>query len=386
MRKWSIGLIFSWICPTLLVAALLSPRNSRAEGGEYSPQFVNSRILSNGVYYVLPSNMRLFESIDFPRRDADAFLDALAASREVPIGSHILVKSTGKAMGRTWYEVDLAIPGRDGIQTGWLDSSKLQPVVFVEGKVGVSYNLPASLTPSDGLIHEPITHLPAASAVRIAADRSGTTDLGLSLAEIRSLLAQIGEFEESSHSTPDGLQYTDFTEPPLLVQLLGSSSRPTSLVLLLKSETHNADVSVDQSMKKALQILKALLPSDGSRVFSDFARIRNAETSASKSEKVDGLDITMGKFGGVTSIRVSARTKELAAQARQYAIENPPDPTFLVSKKDRDREGHSATVYITDHGEKFHRSGCRSLWKSRLPISRLSAISQGYDSCDSCKP
>ena len=46
----------------------------------------------------------------------------------------------------------------------------------------------------------------------------------------------------------------------------------------------------------------------------------------------------------------------------------------------------SDTVYITDTGTKFHRSGCRSLKKSKTAISRSDAVKQGYTACKVCKP
>lgn len=44
------------------------------------------------------------------------------------------------------------------------------------------------------------------------------------------------------------------------------------------------------------------------------------------------------------------------------------------------------TVYITDTGSKYHRSGCRYLSRSRHAISRSDAQSAGYDACSVCRP
>jgi hypothetical protein len=46
----------------------------------------------------------------------------------------------------------------------------------------------------------------------------------------------------------------------------------------------------------------------------------------------------------------------------------------------------SDTVYITKTGAKYHRSGCRSLRKSSIPISRAAAIRRGYAACKICSP
>ncbi len=44
------------------------------------------------------------------------------------------------------------------------------------------------------------------------------------------------------------------------------------------------------------------------------------------------------------------------------------------------------TVYITDTGEKYHRSGCRYLKKSAHAIAKDRAVAQGYTPCKVCKP
>lgn len=44
----------------------------------------------------------------------------------------------------------------------------------------------------------------------------------------------------------------------------------------------------------------------------------------------------------------------------------------------------SQTVYITNTGSKYHRSGCQYLRKSKISISLDQAKSQGYTSCSRC--
>ncbi len=47
----------------------------------------------------------------------------------------------------------------------------------------------------------------------------------------------------------------------------------------------------------------------------------------------------------------------------------------------------SPTVYITTHGEKYHRSSCRYI-KNRdvLSCSEQDAIDDGYKACSVCRP
>ena len=44
------------------------------------------------------------------------------------------------------------------------------------------------------------------------------------------------------------------------------------------------------------------------------------------------------------------------------------------------------TVYITETGSKYHRSGCRYLSKSKIAIDLSSAKAQGYSPCSVCDP
>lgn len=44
------------------------------------------------------------------------------------------------------------------------------------------------------------------------------------------------------------------------------------------------------------------------------------------------------------------------------------------------------TVYVTDTGTKYHKSGCQHLRKSKNAISKEKAIRQGYTACSKCNP
>lgn len=44
------------------------------------------------------------------------------------------------------------------------------------------------------------------------------------------------------------------------------------------------------------------------------------------------------------------------------------------------------TVYITRTGKKFHRNGCRSLSRSKIPIKRADALAGGFSACKVCRP
>lgn len=46
----------------------------------------------------------------------------------------------------------------------------------------------------------------------------------------------------------------------------------------------------------------------------------------------------------------------------------------------------SVTVYVTDTGSKYHRSGCRYLYDSSTPIPLSKAKAAGYTPCSRCNP
>lgn len=44
------------------------------------------------------------------------------------------------------------------------------------------------------------------------------------------------------------------------------------------------------------------------------------------------------------------------------------------------------TVYVTAHGKKYHREGCRYLTSDPTALSAAAAAAAGYDPCNKCKP
>lgn len=49
-------------------------------------------------------------------------------------------------------------------------------------------------------------------------------------------------------------------------------------------------------------------------------------------------------------------------------------------------DAQQGTVYVTKTGKKYHRSGCRHLAKSCIPISLSGAKAKGYTPCKVCNP
>ena len=60
--------------------------------------------------------------------------------------------------------------------------------------------------------------------------------------------------------------------------------------------------------------------------------------------------------------------------------------TKATNKLTTTTEAYLTVVYITDTGEKYHRSSCSSLRKSKHSINISDAIAQGYTPCARCNP
>lgn len=61
---------------------------------------------------------------------------------------------------------------------------------------------------------------------------------------------------------------------------------------------------------------------------------------------------------------------------REEEPEEEPEPATPVS----------VTVYVTKTGEKYHKSGCQYLRKSKIAIDLDDAIAEGYTACSKCGP
>jgi competence protein ComEC len=64
-------------------------------------------------------------------------------------------------------------------------------------------------------------------------------------------------------------------------------------------------------------------------------------------------------------------------------------PAILVSQQpapQKQTQPREQTVYVTKTGKKYHLASCRSLAKSKIPISLKDAKAKGYTPCSVCKP
>lgn len=72
-------------------------------------------------------------------------------------------------------------------------------------------------------------------------------------------------------------------------------------------------------------------------------------------------------------------------QEQSQTTATPQRQAPLVSSQKGGVESGAQTVYVTRTGRKYHRSECRYLSKSKIPISLKNAVVM-YSPCSVCKP
>jgi hypothetical protein len=98
---------------------------------------------------------------------------------------------------------------------------------------------------------------------------------------------------------------------------------------------------------------------------------------------------TFGILGGTPTtggggVSTSAATTASSVATTTTAVALTTTTTVAVTTTVADTGG--TTVYITDTGTKYHRSGCRYLKESQHAISLADAKAQGYEPCKVCDP
>lgn len=87
-------------------------------------------------------------------------------------------------------------------------------------------------------------------------------------------------------------------------------------------------------------------------------------------------------------IEREARTTAVGLWASPEPIKKaaPTIAPLMSQLKQTATKKSNITVYLTKSGSKYHRSGCRSLRKSAIPVNLQDAIDRGYGPCGTCRP
>lgn len=109
-------------------------------------------------------------------------------------------------------------------------------------------------------------------------------------------------------------------------------------------------------------------------------------------DRLAGIDVYRTDLNGTVTVTsdgksVDVRTKKEAA-APKPVVEKPKEepPKQEEPEKPEEPVSQEVTVYITKTGKKYHRDGCGSLSKSKIPITLEEAKSKGYEPCKTCNP
>jgi type IV secretory pathway VirB10-like protein len=85
----------------------------------------------------------------------------------------------------------------------------------------------------------------------------------------------------------------------------------------------------------------------------------------------------------------SSLPKQTQAPTPKPSKSTAPSPTLQPAQESAvaiPSDNETVTVYITEAGEKYHKSGCQYLSHSRIPIDLDEAIDRGYTPCSRCHP
>jgi len=97
-------------------------------------------------------------------------------------------------------------------------------------------------------------------------------------------------------------------------------------------------------------------------------------------DKISAENVSLKKTAETKAAVSSASSKAPNASAESGTSDSGGNSNLSADKN------KSYTVYITKTGGKYHSGGCRYLRKSKISISKDSAVAQGYSPCDVCNP
>lgn len=92
------------------------------------------------------------------------------------------------------------------------------------------------------------------------------------------------------------------------------------------------------------------------------------------------FNTTPGSYNGV-STSSNSNSANGNPSTNSSTSNNTPTPAPTPTT-----DNQSTTVYVTKTCKKYHKDGCSSLRKSKIPISLQDAKNAGYTPCELCDP
>lgn len=146
-----------------------------------------------------------------------------------------------------------------------------------------------------------------------------------------------------------------------------------------KSSLKKPTISVSLSGKSAKISIKKV---NGAKKYQIY--MKKSGSSWTKIKTTTSLKYTKSSLSGGKTYYFKVRAVDKNGNAGNSSVVKKV--TVKSSSSSGSSTSNSQTVYITDTGEKYHRSSCSSLSKSKHAISLSSARAQGYTPCARCKP
>lgn len=133
--------------------------------------------------------------------------------------------------------------------------------------------------------------------------------------------------------------------------------------------------SYSKSTIKAVQ--KALSDADYDCGTADGVIGKKTKAAIKKYQKANDLKVT----GTINKTLLNS----MGIKASYADTSKSNNSTSKKTTTTTDSKSTESTVYITNTGSKYHKSGCRYLRKSKIAIS-LTDAKKSYDACSVCKP
>lgn len=107
-------------------------------------------------------------------------------------------------------------------------------------------------------------------------------------------------------------------------------------------------------------------------------------TAALADEKQKEADQKAAEEAAKKQAEEEAAAKEAEEAAAKQKVEEEAEAEEQQQTENASAEEQEQTVYITNSGTKYHKSGCKYLKKSKTAISLSDALAQGYEPCKVC--
>lgn len=214
-------------------------------------------------------------------------------------------------------------------------------------------------------------------------------------------LAQTGQelvaLQEKAAAQEEELAKED---PVLSLEVVGARSSGVKTMQITVTGTTDDGVAVNDTrtvMVGARNVLgcpagtyqfayAAFTAPDGKTIYKDGAATCSCKKDTAETVSLQLVENTEEMQRIAAEEEAARLAAEEAAQAEAAAAAEAEAAAAREAAQAQSSTETERTVYVTKTGEKYHASGCQYLKKSKIPMSKSSAISSGYTACSRCNP